>query len=127
MREGSDLPSSDAGWNFQLRIEVVAAPTIVPGSLKASICRTSPSSRQQIALRFLLQGLRVSIVGCLLGLGLAGVSVRLLSGMLYGVSSFDPATFGGVVVLVLLVAALATILPAARAARTDPMRVLRDE
>jgi putative ABC transport system permease protein len=83
--------------------------------------------RRQIALRFLLQGLRVSILGCLFGLALAGVSVRLLSGMLYGVSSFDPATFGGVVVLVLLVAALATILPAARAARTDPMRVLREE
>jgi hypothetical protein len=83
--------------------------------------------RQQIALRFLLQGLRVSIVGCLFGLALAAASVRLLSGMLYGVSSFDPATFGGVVVLVLLVAALATVVPAARAARTDPMRVLRDE
>jgi len=83
--------------------------------------------RQQIALRFLLQGLRVSMLGCLLGLALAAVSVRLLSGMLYGVSSFDPATFGGVIVLVLLVAALATVLPAARAARTDPMRVLREE
>jgi FtsX-like permease family len=82
---------------------------------------------QQIALRFLFQGLRVSIVGCLFGLALAAASVRLLSGMLYGVSSFDPATFGGVVVLVLLVAALATLLPGARAARTDPMRVLRDE
>jgi len=83
--------------------------------------------RQQIALRFLFQGLRVSIVGCVLGLALAAASVRLLSGMLYGVSSFDPATFSGVVALVLLVAALATVVPAARAARTDPMRVLRDE
>lgn len=83
--------------------------------------------RQQIALRFLLQGLRVTIFGCLLGLALAGASVRLLSGTLYGVSTFDPATFGGVVVLVLLVAAVATVVPAARAARTDPMRVLREE
>ena len=65
--------------------------------------------------------------GCLLGLGLAAACVRLLSGMLYGVSTFDPATFAGVVALVLLVAAFATLLPAARAARTDPMRVLRDE
>ncbi len=83
--------------------------------------------RHQIGLRFLLQGLRVSIVGCVFGLALAAASVRLLSGMLYGVSSFDPATFSGVVALMLVVAALATILPAARAAHTDPMRVLREE
>jgi predicted permease len=83
--------------------------------------------RQQIALGFLFQGLRVSIIGCVFGLALAVASVRLLSGMLYGVSSFDPATFGGVVALVLVVAALATIVPAARAARTDPMHVLRDQ
>src|SRR5205807_5634529 len=83
--------------------------------------------RQQIALGFLFQGLRVSIIGCVFGLALAVASGRLLSGMLYGVSSFDPATFGGVVALVLVVAALATIVPAARAARTDPMHVLRDQ
>jgi putative ABC transport system permease protein len=82
---------------------------------------------QQIVLVFLLQGLRVSVDGCLAGLALAAASVRLLSGMLYGVSSFDPATFGGVVVLTLFVAALASVLPASRAGRTDPMRVLRDE
>jgi putative ABC transport system permease protein len=83
--------------------------------------------RQQIALRFLLQGLRVSIIGCGFGLALSAGSVRLLSGMLYGVSSFDAVTFGGVVALVLMVAAISTFLPAARAARTDPMCVLREE
>jgi len=83
--------------------------------------------RNQIALRFLVQGLRVSIIGCIFGIALAAASVRLLSGMLYGISSFDPETFSGVVLLVLLVAALATILPATRAARTDPMHVLREE
>jgi putative ABC transport system permease protein len=83
--------------------------------------------RQEIALRFLLQGLRVSIIGCGFGLALSAASVRLLSGMLYGVSSFDAVTFGGVVALVLMVAAISTLLPAARAARTDPMCVLREE
>ena len=83
--------------------------------------------RNRIALRFLLQGLRVSIVGCIFGLALSAATVRLLSGTLYGVSSFDPTTFSAVVVLVLVVAAAATILPATRAARTDPMHVLREE
>jgi len=83
--------------------------------------------RQQIALRFLAQGLWVTIIGSLFGLVLAAASARLLSGMLYGVSSFDPATFSGVILLVVAVAALATVIPAARAARTDPMTVLREE
>lgn len=83
--------------------------------------------RQQIALRFLAQGLRVTLAGSLVGLALAAASARLLAGMLYGVSSFDPATFIAVVLLVIIVAALATVIPAARAARTDPMTVLREE
>jgi len=52
---------------------------------------------------------------------------RLLADMLFGVSSLDPATFGGVIVLVLAVAALASLAPAVRAARVNPMQVLRDE
>lgn len=83
--------------------------------------------RQQIALRFLAQGLTVCAVGCVFGLLLALAGSRVLSGMLYGVSRFDPATFAGVAGLVLLVAAVATLIPAARAARTDPMGVLREE
>jgi hypothetical protein len=85
------------------------------------------ASRQNIALQFLRQGLRVSAIGCLAGLGFAAASVRVLSGMLYGVSRFDPATFGGVVGLVLAIGCLATALPAIRAARTDPMNVLREQ
>jgi putative ABC transport system permease protein len=83
--------------------------------------------RKQIVLRFLFQGLRVSIIGCGFGLALSAASGRLLSGMLYGVSSFDRVTFGGVIVLVLMVAAISTLLPAARAARTDPMCALRED
>jgi ABC-type antimicrobial peptide transport system permease subunit len=47
---------------------------------------------------------------------------RWLSGMLFGVSPFDPATFSTVVVVVIGAAVLAAILPAARAARIDPMQ-----
>lgn len=85
------------------------------------------ASRRNIAWRFLLQGLRVTAFGCVAGLGVAAGLVRVLSGMLYGVSTFDPATFGGVVALVLGIGCLATVLPAARAACTDPMNVLREQ
>jgi ABC-type lipoprotein release transport system permease subunit len=47
--------------------------------------------------------------------------------MLYGVSSSDPVTLSGVVAIVLTVAALASFVPAARAALVEPMRILRSE
>ena len=57
----------------------------------------------------------------------AAVFGRLLSGMLYGVSSWDAATLGGVVGIVLAVSVLASLLPAIRAARLEPMQVLREQ
>jgi putative ABC transport system permease protein len=51
----------------------------------------------------------------------------VLSGMLFGVSAWDPATLTGVIALMLAVAALASLLPAFRASRVEPMQVLRDE
>jgi len=83
--------------------------------------------RSQIGKQFLLQGLGVSFGGCIAGLGLAAASARLLAGMLYGVSPSDAATWSGVVLIVLAVAAAASLLPALRAARVEPMQVLRDE
>jgi predicted permease len=85
------------------------------------------AQRWQIAARFLLQGLRVCVVGCVCGLALAAASGRLLAGMLYGVTLSDRATMFGVVLMVLLLAGVAVLLPALRAACTDPMSVLREE
>jgi len=47
--------------------------------------------------------------------------------MLYGITAVDPMTYAGVVGLILLVAAAASLIPAARAARTEPVKVLRNE
>jgi putative ABC transport system permease protein len=83
--------------------------------------------RGQIVTRFLLKGLGVSVVGCIAGLCLAAGFARVLSGMLYAVSTADAKTFFFVMFLVLGIAALASLLPALRAARVEPMQVLRDE
>jgi putative ABC transport system permease protein len=83
--------------------------------------------RGQIVTQFLFEGLRASVVGCLAGMGLAAAFSRVLASMLYGVTSSDAVTFGGVALLVLATGTLACLLPAARAARVDPMQVLRDE
>jgi putative ABC transport system permease protein len=83
--------------------------------------------RGQIVRRFVAQGLMVSLAGCAAGLGLAAVFTKLLAGMLFGVSASDPVTLTIVVGLALTVSAIASLLPAIRASRLDPMRVLREE
>jgi ABC-type lipoprotein release transport system permease subunit len=83
--------------------------------------------RSQIVGQFLMQGLRTAVLGCLVGLALAVAFSRLLKGMLFGVSATDGATLSGVVVMVLSVSVVASLLPAIRAARLEPMQVLRDE
>jgi putative ABC transport system permease protein len=83
--------------------------------------------RGRILARFLMEGLGVTAAGCVAGTAMALVSARLLSGMLYGVTPSDPRTLSGVTALVLAVAAAASLIPSLRAARVDPMKVLRDE
>jgi putative ABC transport system permease protein len=83
--------------------------------------------RTQIVRQFVSQGMIVSALGCAVGIGLAAALARLFAGMLYGVSASDATTLGGVVVTVLAVSVLASLLPAIRAARLEPMQVLRDE
>jgi hypothetical protein len=83
--------------------------------------------RSGILRLFVGQGLRVAAVAALAGVVLSFALTRTLSGMLYGVTPADPATLTGVVALVLAVAALAALVPAARAALTPPMRTLREE
>jgi len=81
----------------------------------------------QIVRQFLAQGLVVTFLGCLAGWGLAAAFARVLSGMLYGVSPSDVGTLLSVVLLMLLVAAFAALIPSLRAAHVDPMQVLREE
>jgi ABC-type lipoprotein release transport system permease subunit len=51
----------------------------------------------------------------------------VLAGMLFGVSTWDPVTLFAVLLLMMSVAALASLVPAARAAGVEPMKVLREE
>jgi ABC-type antimicrobial peptide transport system permease subunit len=77
----------------------------------------------------LAEGLGITIVGIVLGLGAAALAARALGSLtlLYGVRASDPATYLGVPVILLVVALIAALAPARRALRLDPNVVLRSE
>ena len=72
-------------------------------------------------------GVRFAAVGIVAGLGIALATGRLVAPLLFGVSARDPLILGGVGVLLLGVAALASAIPAWRATRVDPNVALRAE
>lgn len=74
-----------------------------------------------------IQGLRLVAAGLAVGLLAAWFLTRLLAGSLYGVSSHDAVTFLVVPALLIVVALLATLIPARRATKVDPMVALRAE
>ena len=73
------------------------------------------------------RALALAGVAVALGLGAAVVSARVLESMLFQVSAVDPVTFIAVPMVLLGVAAMAALVPARRAAGTDPVRALRME
>ncbi len=71
------------------------------------------------------QGVTLAIVGAAVGVLGALATTRLLTHLLYEISASDPIAFGGVVALLAVVAVVASYFPARRAARIEPMDVLR--
>jgi predicted permease len=77
----------------------------------------------QMVLR---QGFMLAIAGVAIGTIVALLVGRLLSRFLFGIAPNDPVAFGGVIVGLTLVALLASLVPALRATRVDPMTALRN-
>jgi predicted permease len=83
--------------------------------------------RGAVLALFLREGVALAALGVALGLAGAWGLRRVLAGLLYGVTPGDPVTFVGAAVVLLAVAAVATVLPARQALRVDPAATMRVE
>jgi predicted permease len=83
------------------------------------------ASAETLQRSILLQTLGLAGIGMVVGVVASWALARTLSGLLFGVTSSDPVTFAGMLVILTGVAALAGYLPARRASRIDPMSALR--
>jgi putative ABC transport system permease protein len=90
--------------------------------------RMALGAQQKDVLRLILgQGARIAFFGVAIGLAAAAALARLLSSLLFSVSSSDPLTFAVGSILLVAVALLACYIPARRALRVDPIIALRYE
>jgi len=85
------------------------------------------AARPRVLALVVRQGMALAGAGVVIGLGAAFALTRLLTSQLFGVGATDPATFALVCALLVAIAFAATLLPAMRATRVDPVVALRDE
>jgi predicted permease len=83
------------------------------------------ASAERLARSILFETLGLAGIGMVVGVAASWLLARTLSGLLFGVTSSDPATFAGMLAILTAVAAIAGYLPARRASRIDPMSALR--
>ncbi|AXC10571.1 Macrolide-specific ABC-type efflux carrier [Acidisarcina polymorpha] len=85
------------------------------------------SQRGAIVRLVLISGAKLGLAGCAIGLVAALAASQLLQSLLFEVSAFDPAVLGLAALTVISMTLMACLLPARRAASTDPLRALRAE
>jgi ABC-type antimicrobial peptide transport system permease subunit len=105
----------------------VMAYVVAQGTRELGIRLALGASGRGILALVLRQGLIVCGAGILIGLGAATVLTRILRTLIFGVDAMDPMTFATVAGLLTLTAMLATLAPALRASRIDPVISLRTE
>jgi ABC-type antimicrobial peptide transport system permease subunit len=105
----------------------VVAYSVAQRTQEVGIRRALGAQQADILQLVLNQGLAVALAGVGIGVGAAFALTRLMKNLLFRVSATDPATFVTIALLFMFVALLASVVPAWRALRVDPMVALRYE
>ena len=85
------------------------------------------ATRHSVVQRFLARGLRLGGIGAAIGIVMALSATRMLGAVLFGVSATDPTSFARALAIVIAVVIVATLIPAWRASRMNPLRALRHQ
>ncbi len=127
-----------SAWLFGLFAALAA--TLAAAGLYGVMSYSVNQRSQEIGLRMALgatsrdvlrmvigEGFKLTVAGLALGLAAAFALSRLIASQLFGVTATDPLTYGGVAMLLGVVALIACYLPARRAVKVDPLQALRHE
>ena len=125
---------------FLLGLFAMLALTLAAIGIYGVISLLVTRRRQEIGIRMALgaapaavvrlilrRGAALAAIGVAAGLFAAALLSRIISSMLYGVTAFDPLTFATIPLVLLIVALVASLIPAGRAAALDPVVALREE
>src|SRR5262245_8323632 len=134
----SYAPRSFQTWLFGLfaALALVIATVGIYGVISYAVCRRTHEIGIRMALgaqagdvmRMLVsQGMRLALAGVALGLAAAMALTRVMKNLLFHVSATDPVTFALIALLMVVVALIASLLPALRATKVDPMVALRHD
>jgi len=105
----------------------VAAYSTAQRTQEIGIRMALGASRTDVLVMVLEQAMLVGVLGLTLGIGAALLLTRFMSGLLFGIGVRDPITFVALPALLLVVTGLATLIPALRAIRINPIIALRAE
>src|SRR5215472_1478925 len=105
----------------------VIAFSVVQRTREIGIRVALGANRRDVLLTVVGQGLKLTLIGAVIGVAAAFAVTRLIQSLLYGLSATDPATFAAATILLVAVAFMACYLPARSASRVDPMVALRYE
>jgi putative ABC transport system permease protein len=135
----STLRRQELGMTLMMLFGAVAV-TLAAVGIYGVVAYAAAQRRNEVATRLALgassgsvfwlvlkQGCILAAIGTAIGLTVAYVSGRVVSSHIYAVQAWDPTILSGATVLVAAMAVVATTIPAYRAARLDPARVLRPE
>jgi predicted permease len=105
----------------------VMAHVVTQGTRELGIRLALGATNGQILGMVLRHGLGVAAAGLIIGLAAAAMLTRLMATLIVGVTARDPLTFGVVAAALTMAATMATLMPALRASRVDPVVSLRSE